>query len=386
MRSMGLGHFFLVLLFAGWPGLVLAQGSPNTEAAQHFERGLSLAKQKAYSEAIAEFNRAYQISPHFSVMYNLGQAYIAIDQPVYAVEAMRRYLAEGGAEVPPARREQVEDAILEQERRIASLTLRSELAGAVVRIDGSEVGRTPLAGPIRIGAGLHVVDASLPGYKGWEQRLALAGQERRTLDIRFEPAVVAVAPPPTTPDVPPVVVATPTRVQPSAAPEPSASAASPPIPPQSSTAPAPTTHGAASATATPNVAMPADSSARASSAAPRGRARTIAALVVGAVGVGAIATGSMFGVQAFAKKSDSDKQCPNEQCTRTGVHLNDQARDAATVSTISFGVGVVAIGVATYLLFWPRAAASPPGPSVSAVEIAPALGPGHTGLNLRGVW
>jgi hypothetical protein len=360
IRSIYVGSVFLA---CAWSGLALAQ---NPEASQHFERGLSLAKQKAYPDAIAEFNRAYQISPHASVMYNLGQAYIAIDQPVYAVESLRRYLAEGGAEVPSARRQQVEDAILAQERRIATVTIRSDLAGAVVRLDGDEVGRTPLPGAIRVSAGSHMIEAFLPGYNAWEQRLVLAGQEQRIVDVVFGPVSAVSAP------VVPVV------------PVPVAAATPMPAPPLPAAAP-PT---AAFTGTTPAQPAPADGASLAVAQPPgRSRARIATAIVLGVIGAGGIATGSVFGLRAFSKKSDSDKECPNERCTTLGVSLNNQAKDAATISTVTFGVGIVAAAVATYLLLKPGApAASPPATSVSALELLPEVGNGTGRLCLRGVW
>jgi len=352
---------YSVLLACAWSGLALAQGNPNLEASQHFERGLSLAKQKAYPEAITEFNRAYQVSPHFSVMYNLGQAYIANDQPVYAVEALRRYLTEGGAEVPVARRQQVEDAIIAQEQRIAIVIIRSDAAGAAVRVDGNEVGRTPLPGALRVSAGSHVVEASLPGHKAWEQHLVLAGKEQRIVDVVFAPASAAAP-------VAPAAVAAPMPV-PQASPTPEAL---PSIPTPASTGTAPPTDGGTFATASPPRRSP---------------ARIATAIVLGVVGAGGIVTGSVFGLRAFSKKSDSDKECPNERCTDLGVSLNNQAKDAATLSTITFGVGIVAVAVATYLLIRPGApAANPAGSPVSALELVPELGNGSGGLSVRGVW
>ncbi len=93
MRAHPLQRATFALVLAAYPMVAAAENDAKVEAGQHFDRGLTLAKQKAYVEAIDEFNRAYQLSPHFTVMYNLGQAYLALEQPVYAVDALRRYLA-----------------------------------------------------------------------------------------------------------------------------------------------------------------------------------------------------------------------------------------------------------------------------------------------------
>jgi hypothetical protein len=267
----------------------------------------------------------------------------------------------------------VEDAILAQERRIATVTIRSDLAGAAVRLDGNEVGRTPLAGAIRVSAGSHVIEASLPGYPAWEQRLVLAGQERRIVDVVFGPASVAS---------PPVVSGVPAAPVAAAAPMPA-------LPPPVETPPPTAFTGGTPAQPAPAAATPADGATLATAPPPgRGRVRIATAIVLGVVGAGGIATGSVFGLRAFAKKSDSDKECPNERCTALGVSLNNQAKDAATVSTVAFGVGIVAAAVATYLLLRPGSAAAnpPPGTSVSALELLPELGNGSGRLCLRGVW
>jgi hypothetical protein len=366
----------MVLCLVSSP-IALAQTNPQAEASQHFERGIALAKQKAYPEAIIEFNQAYQISPHYSVMYNLGQAYVAIDQPVYAVEALRRYLIEGKTEVPANRRDQVEATLIAQEQKIATVTLRCDAVGAVVRLDGVEIGRTPLAGGIRLNAGRHLFDATLSGYQRWEQGVSLAGTEQKSIDIRFLPLVAApakaLATGPVAPQSPP---ATP-PIAPSAARAPEVEQTRAP----SGAAPQPATAAGAVTTAqpTPNIA------ATSTPVPAPGRARRITAYVLGVAGLGSVGVGSAFGLVAFSKKSDSDKQCPRESCTADGVRFNDQARTAAWVSNITFGVGLAAIGVATYLLLVPGSA-HPPETLVSGLQVSPHIGQGQAGATIGGVW
>lgn len=87
------------------------QSEERALARSHFNRGIELAKTGSYESALAEFEQAYRISPHFSVLYNIGQAALALDRPQLAIETLRRYLAEGGEQIEPARRAEVASTI-----------------------------------------------------------------------------------------------------------------------------------------------------------------------------------------------------------------------------------------------------------------------------------
>ncbi|HEY1533207.1 MAG TPA: hypothetical protein VGF76_04295, partial [Polyangiaceae bacterium] len=53
-----------------------AQRAPDSsrQAHEHFQTGLARAAQGDLSGALMEFETAYAIRPHFSVLYNIGQA------------------------------------------------------------------------------------------------------------------------------------------------------------------------------------------------------------------------------------------------------------------------------------------------------------------------
>jgi tetratricopeptide (TPR) repeat protein len=94
------------------------QAEQRALARGHFNRGVELAKAGSYEAALAEFEQAYQLSPHFSVLYNIGQAELALERPRLAVEALRRYLAEGGEQIEPARRAEVLSTIATELERL----------------------------------------------------------------------------------------------------------------------------------------------------------------------------------------------------------------------------------------------------------------------------
>lgn len=338
----------------------VAQPEAKKEARAHFERGLALAKGEAYAEAVVEFNRAYQLSPNYAVLFNLGQAYVGMGQSVYAVETLTRYLSEGGKEVPSARRKQVEADIAQQERRIATVAIQTSQAGAVIRIDGIEVGKSPMLAPVRVNAGAHVFAASLAGYRAWEQRFELAGREQRTVVMVFEALPTASTAAPM--GAPPLATA-------SQAASPSASPAT------SAAAPSPVTPVAAESPAI-------DLTARAAPEPSAGSGR-IAAYVVGGLGLGSLAAGTVFGIRAITKENDSDKECPNEQCTQRGVDLNNQAKTSALIADITIGAGLAAVGVATYLFLRSPKTSSTTAPKI---QVAPEVGPNMAGVAVGGVW
>lgn len=372
MTSPRFAHLIVLFASCSFSAVAFAQSNSQAEAREHFDRGFALAEKKAYAEAVTEFSRAYELSPHFAVLYNMGQAYVALGQPVYAVQALQRYLSEGGKEVPAKRRKQVEAEIARQERLIAAVTFRSDVAGAVIRVDGVEVGRSPMPSAVQISPGIRVLSASAPGYRPWEQRVDLPAKDQRVVEIRFEPLSA-----------------------PTPAPSPAAQVASQPTPVTPAT-PTPAVQSGAAAQPTPPAAVPAngaappatsDASALVSVPAPAaGRWRKPVAYVVGGLGVGSLVAGGIFGVRALSKRNDSDKLCPKDQCSQEGVNFNNQAKTAALVSDITIGAGLVSVAVATYLLLTSRHAEPAPTGNSAHLRILPEVGPGEAGLVLGASW
>jgi hypothetical protein len=90
----------------------LARADDSREVARaHYARGVELAGKNSYGEALQEFNQAYIVSPEFAVLYNIGECHIALGHPKEAIEALSRYLREGGERIPVSRRELVKEQL-----------------------------------------------------------------------------------------------------------------------------------------------------------------------------------------------------------------------------------------------------------------------------------
>lgn len=114
-----------------------------------------------------------------------------------------------------------------------------------------------------------------------------------------------------------------------------------------------------------------------------GGSRRMIGLVVGGAGLVAIGVGSFFGLQAKSKQDDALTHCRTDTlCTAEGVSLGSDAKSAATLSTIMFGVGLAA--VATGIVLYVTAPSGASSPSTVAVRVSP--GPRSMTMTLGATW
>lgn len=172
-----------------WAGQAVAdERSDPSEAARHFDRGYLLAQQGSLEAAIAEFKQAYALSPHPSVLYNLGQAYAASGRAVEAVQTLRKYLEQADAKLDAERRAQAAAVVDYQGQRIGTLKLEVEPAGAEVTLDGELLGKAPLSAPVQLTAGPHGVTVAYAGYTPRSMRVEIVGKSNTNAQVRLEPS------------------------------------------------------------------------------------------------------------------------------------------------------------------------------------------------------
>jgi len=315
--------------------------SARAEAKKHFDRAKELNEDGQTAEAVVELKRCYELSPHHTVLYNLGQAYITLAKPVEAVAALQRYLDEGGKAIKPARRAEVEQEIARQKTRIATLEIRGLPEGALVMIDGDEAGKAPLAAPVRVGVGKHVVAATATGYEPGEVKIEIVGEDSKVVELKLVPKAGQ-------------------RLAAASSPSP----APPPAP-----APAP---GMSLAPAQGEVATSAESS--------NWSGFRDAGIVAASVGVVALVTGGILWAAATNKNDDAVSQWQTDQSQARSTRSD--AENLATGANVCLIVGGVLAGVGaitTLLTFVDDA-------SAKSVALAPALGPSFAGLTMRGNW
>ena len=159
----------------------------------HFDQGVKLYEDGQYEQAAIAFARAYEIKPSYKILFNIGQAEAELEHYALALDAFTRYLAEGGAEVPPERVQLVKSEVERLNVLVGMVNIQCAIEGAKIRIDNETIGETPIAGPFFVDIGKHEVVVSKGQDELLREIVRVAGGQTITLEVGLEQAA-AVAP------------------------------------------------------------------------------------------------------------------------------------------------------------------------------------------------
>ena len=307
-----------------------AQGRPGANksaAEQLFLDGRRLLDEGHYAEACEKLARSQSLDPSAGTLLNLADCHEKNGQLASAWSAFR----EAARAASDRKRSDWERlaarraGLLEPRLAFLSIGVRGQPPeGFRVTYDGSPVPPDAFGTAVPRDLGIHVVEATAPGWKPWRSEVRLASAGRSEVVVPPLVADGAVAPPP------------------------------PPPPRQG---------------------------ARAVENEPPRTQRTIG-IVVGAVGLAALGTGGIFGLLASGALGDAKDACLSYPvgCTSPdATSANDDARTFSTLSTVGvIGGGVLVAGGLALFLTAPRA------PTVGALRLAPWMDARTTGLAFHG--
>lgn len=311
------------------PHPALAQGKAAAETL--FDRGRQQLASRQTEAACHSFEDSQRLDPGIGTLLYLADCYEKLGRTASAWatfrEAESTAKAAGQAEREAVARKRASALEPRLARIVVSVAPGASARDLEVRRDGEPVVPALWGAPIPIDPGTHRIEASAPGRKGWSTTLDIAAKGGETKVSVPELALDPAAAPP--------AVAAPASpaVAPAAAPE------------------------------------------------PTGGSQRTWALVAGGVGVAGAVVGTLFGLQARSKNADASDHCRADRptlCDAQGVSLGDDAKRAATTSTLAFAVGGVALagGVALWL--------TAPTSRGAALALAPTAGSTSAGLVLRG--
>lgn len=155
------------------------------EARWRFDRGIALYNEGDYAGALIEFERAYRLTGHDAVRFNIGLVHAKLGDSVAAVEALEPLLQASSA-LGPERLERARQAYDEHRERIGALKVETNVPGTIVRVDNIDVAKAPTP-PIKLNAGAHVVSVLAPGYEPRRLLVSVAGRAEEKVELELLP-------------------------------------------------------------------------------------------------------------------------------------------------------------------------------------------------------
>lgn len=189
-----------------WTATAAAQEPPAGSAAEEpsaadvararteFETAVEALRQEDYPAALAALQASWTLNPRPIVMFNIANCQAALFDYPAAIASFHTYLEVGAESEPAARLEEARGRIDELESRVGQVVLTVDPPGAQVLVDGREVGTTPLAEPVRLGPGPHVLELRKEGCESFRRELTVEQGERVEVVAVLLPAAPVVGP------------------------------------------------------------------------------------------------------------------------------------------------------------------------------------------------
>lgn len=194
-----IGSVFTCLAWCGYAqaeqGSVAGRTGTDTES-----RDQKLLAKRSYADAVRYyasgdlerslscFERAYELAPHYQVLFNIGQIHSELGQPLEAVEALRRYLEQSKGKADAERVREAQRVLAASERRIGRLQVNVEPGDASVLLDGRKLPAG--AAEFSLVQGAHVIVATREGFTPKTETVRVVGAERQSVEIQLTPAPV----------------------------------------------------------------------------------------------------------------------------------------------------------------------------------------------------
>ena len=176
----------LACALLAWAGPVPAvDDEAKQEAKERFSKGVEFFNAGEYGAALAEFHWAYEVSPHYMVLYNIARCYARLNKHIEAMKYFNQYLDEGGTKIGKKRLKEVEAEMAALEKIIAYLDITTgDVKGATIKVGEKVAGHTPLPEPVAVEPGPITVSVDADGYRSESKEIVVPAG--KTLPVEFE--------------------------------------------------------------------------------------------------------------------------------------------------------------------------------------------------------
>lgn len=181
--------FAMLSLFVSLSAAKVNARTPEQEASRLesagealFEAGKYAEALKKFEEVVTRYDRPAEVIR--AARWNIARCHEEMGDEEAALRAFEEF--ERIAVTADEKQDAAAKVSKLRERRLASLEVEVTPEGAEVRVDGQEVGLSPLGTPLSLPPGRHVVSARKAGFRPGEEVVDLGPRERRAVRLVLE--------------------------------------------------------------------------------------------------------------------------------------------------------------------------------------------------------
>lgn len=355
-RSLAMGSTVLALTVLTPPAHAQVSAENKAAAEALFQQAQKLMRAKKYDEACQKFEQSQGLDPGIGTLLYLAECFEKVGRTASAWATFSEAASLARARGQSKRAELGEKRAKQLEGTLSKLTVtvapqNQSIDGLVIRRGGKDLKRSIWGVPVPVDPGEHQLEASAPGYEPYTA----------SVKIGKDGDLVAAEIPPLKASEAAAVAPVPAEPKPATVDEP------PPADPP-----------------------PTTDDPMADGSADDGAGQRTLGIVLTGVGIVGVGVGTVFGLEAISKNSDAEKFCSGKECSDPkGESLTQDAKDAAQISNIAFGVGAVGVIAGLVLILTAggdddATARRGRGKTARGFQMTPLLGPRTAGVGMRG--
>jgi hypothetical protein len=178
----------LALPRAGWAAPPPIREQLPAEAKKDWDAARELYDAGNHKGALVHFERAYEISKNPRVLFNVGVCWKDLTLYAQAIRTWERQL-ESRSELDREDVARAEEAIAAARPFVSTLKVESDQAGAMLSVDGMQIGTTPFAQPIPIDVGRRSVTLDKDGFTPMEKTVVVVQGKPLTMTMNLVPVL-----------------------------------------------------------------------------------------------------------------------------------------------------------------------------------------------------
>jgi hypothetical protein len=178
------------------------------ESKKHFQQGVDLFKKEKFREALDEFNKSYDLRPHWGILYNIGVCHLKLGKKAKSLMVLLQFMEKGGTDIAQETAAEVEDFIQDLMTKVGVVRFTGDISGARVLVDGEHIPEANENMYIYVDPGKRYIRVLVDGSVVFEDKINIKKGEEFTIDLGSKSQgtgpTVWTGPQPTPAFIPPV--------------------------------------------------------------------------------------------------------------------------------------------------------------------------------------